>query len=254
LGRATHHARAAMLRDQQVASMPRLGQLVLELAQRRAKRLRLRALIGDLLVERLAHPPHRLRSLQRRARQLVVAFVDRELRLAHPLRDLRLVLLLLLRQQMLVGDGDGDLRLHLHHLILHVENHLLEHLLRILGLVDEVIEIRANESGNTFHQCHDYASGCDCLIGIFVSPLSRMAVTRESRSDICMPLSASKSAGTCAAILAMSPVILCAPAASPSPVDTIVILSICESGALIARTTSGSCVISLSTTAAWFHS
>src|SRR5438067_4523164 len=231
--------------------MSRLGKFVFEFAQRRAQRFRLRALIGDLLVESFPHPTQRLRSFECGARQLVVAFVDRQLRLAHPLADLRLVFLLLLRQEMFVGDGDGDLRLHLHHLILHVENHLLEHLLRIFGLVDEVIEIGANERRDTFHECHDYASGCSgCLIGIFVSPLSPIVFTRESSSDICIPLNASKSAGTCAAILAMSPVILCAPAASPSPVDTMVILSTCESGALIARTISGSCVMSLSTTAA----
>ena len=80
-----------------------------------------------------------------------------------------------------------------------------------------------------------------------LSPIERTPANSSFRS---MPLSASKSAGTCAAILAMSPVILFTPAASPLPVETMVILSICESGADIARTTSGSPVMSLSTTAA----
>jgi len=57
-------------------------------------------------------------------------------------------------------------------------------------------------------------------------------------SRISMPESASKRAGICAAILAMSPVILFAPAASP-PVETIVIRSTFDSGSDIARTTSG---------------
>src|SRR5258706_408002 len=84
-----------------------------------------------------------------------------------------------------------------------------------------------------------------------LSPICR---TFPSSSDIFMPLNASNSAGTCAAIFAMSPVILLMPAESPLPVDTMVILSTCESGALIARTISGSPVMSLSTTAAWLYS
>src|SRR5205085_2736519 len=192
------------------------------------------------------HAAAGLGALERGARELVVTFVDRQLRLAHPLGDLGVVVLLLLRQQMLVGDRNGDLRLHLHHLVLHVKDDLLEHLLRLFGLVDEIIQIRADQCRNTFHQTHDYASGC--LIGIFLSLFfSPMVRTFDRSSDICMPDSASNSAGTCAAILAMSPVILFTPAAEPSPVETIVILSICESGADIARTISGSCVISLST-------
>ena len=54
-----------------------------------------------------------------------------------------------------------------------------------------------------------------------------------------MPESVSNSAGICAAILVMSPVILFIPEASPSPVDTIVILSTLASGAASALTISG---------------
>jgi len=35
----------------------------------------------------------------------------------------------------------GHLRLYLQKLVLHVENYLLDHLLRFLGLVDQVIEV-----------------------------------------------------------------------------------------------------------------
>ena len=59
---------------------------------------------------------------------------------------LGLVVGALAHQQMLVGDGDGHLRLHLDQLILHVEDDLLEHLLGLLGLVDQIVEVRANES------------------------------------------------------------------------------------------------------------
>src|SRR5580704_18965264 len=83
-----------------------------------------------------------------------------------------------------------------------------------------------------------------------LSPIRR---TLLSRSDICMPDRASNSAGTCAAILAMSPVSLYDPAASPFPVETMVTLSILLRGSARARTTSGRPVMSLSTTAAWLY-
>ena len=66
---------------------------------------------------------------------------------------------------------------------------------------------------------------CLSLDASGVGALSPICLTFASSSDICIPESASKSAGTCAAIFVMSPVILCTPAASPSPVETMVILS-----------------------------
>src|SRR5439155_17321928 len=60
-----------------------------------------------------------------------------------------------------------------------------------------------------------------------LSPISR---TFDSNSLMLMPDSVSNSAGTCAAILVMSPVTLLMPAASPFPVETIVILSTFASG------------------------
>ena len=63
---------------------------------------------------------------------------------------LALIFFLFLAKQVLVGDRDCDLSLDLEHLILHIENHLLEHLLRIFRAVDQVIEIRADQCGNTF--------------------------------------------------------------------------------------------------------
>ena len=45
---------------------------------------------------------------------------------------------------MVVGDGDRDLRLDLEKLVLHVENDLLDHLLRVLRLVDQIIQVGPN--------------------------------------------------------------------------------------------------------------
>src|ERR1019366_4628190 len=84
-----------------------------------------------------------------------------------------------------------------------------------------------------------------------LSPMGRIF---PSRSDIFMPERASNSAGTCAAISVMSPVILCMPAEEPLPVETMVILSTLFSGLDSAFTTSGKPVMSLSYTAAWLYS
>src|ERR1051326_9556177 len=57
------------------------------------------------------------------------------------------------------------------------------------------------------------------------SGLSPMPRTFDISCAMLMPESASNNAGTCAAILVTSPVILCTPAESPLPVETTVILS-----------------------------
>src|SRR5258707_2349321 len=84
--------------------------------------------------------------------------------------------------------------------------------------------------------------------------LSPICFTLENNSDMLIPESDSNNAGTCAAMAAMSPVILLAPAVVPLPVETIVILSTLASGAAMARTISGKLLINLSTTAAWLYS
>ena len=42
---------------------------------------------------------------------------------------------------MLVGNGNRHLRLDLQKLVLHVKNHLLDHLFRLFGFIDQVVEI-----------------------------------------------------------------------------------------------------------------
>src|SRR5438552_9843653 len=85
-------------------------------------------------------------------------------------------------------------------------------------------------------------------------PLSPIVLTLANSSLMLMPDSVSNNAGTCAAILVISPVILFIPDASPLPVETIVILSTFASGLASAFTTSGMLVNSLSITAAWLYS
>jgi len=51
---------------------------------------------------------------------------------------------------VLVGDGNRHLRLDLQELVLHVEDHLLDHFSGCLSLVDQVIEIGLNKCGDSF--------------------------------------------------------------------------------------------------------
>ena len=106
-------------------------------------------LVGDLLGEAFAQVAIAFHPLQGRAGQVVLLLVDGELCFAHPLRDFVFILFLLFFQQVLVGDGDRHLGLDLQKLVLHVKDHLLDHLFRMLGFVDQVVEIGAEQGGNS---------------------------------------------------------------------------------------------------------
>ena len=137
--------RPAVLCEQHVALRMRFRELLLELVQRRFQRVDLRALIDNLLAKAFRRALAALVTLERRPRQVVLAAVDRQLGLAHPFGGFRLVLLLLLLQHVLVGNRDGHLRFHLQQLVLHVENHLLDHLRRVFGPVDQIVQIGAQQ-------------------------------------------------------------------------------------------------------------
>src|SRR6202795_2791889 len=171
-------------------------------------------------------------------------------------------------EQVQVRQCYGDLRLDLHELVFHVEDHLLQHLLGILGLVEQVVEVCAHQGCYTIHECHnDLLARIVANTNYFAlsfpsgggnrsewSTLSPIVLILPSKSDIFMPESASNNSGTCAAIWVRSPVILCMPAESPLPVETTVMWSILANGLASALTTSGNPVMSLSRTAAWLYS
>src|SRR5438034_4844179 len=150
--RLAQRAGAAVLRDQDIAAGPGLRQLLLELTERRLQVRHLRPLILHLLLAARRHPAVAERSLEGAARQVGLLLVHRQLRPPRPLRHPLLVLLALALEDVLVGDRDGDLRLHLEELILHVEDDLLQQLLRVLRLVDEIVQVRAHERRDTFQQ------------------------------------------------------------------------------------------------------
>ena len=124
-------ARAAMLRDQQIALRACASPVSAPAWQRRLQLLDLHLLIGHLLLEALRHLPAVETSVraQRARSSCFFSTASSALRIHSALL---LVFLLLLQEQVLIGDRDRHLGLDLHQLVLHVENDLLDHLFRIL--------------------------------------------------------------------------------------------------------------------------
>src|SRR5207245_6703001 len=85
VGRLAPRARAAMLREQHVALRLSLAELLFELGEGGFQRRDLRALIVDLLAEAVGVPLGALVPLERGAREIVLSFLNGELRLAQPL-------------------------------------------------------------------------------------------------------------------------------------------------------------------------
>ncbi len=65
------------------------------------------------------------------------------------------MLFALFLEQMLVRQRNRHLRLHLHQLVLHIEDELLEKLFRIFGLVDQIVQIGSKQCAYSFEECHD---------------------------------------------------------------------------------------------------
>ncbi len=148
-------ARASVLGDDEIATGPRLGQLSLQRQESAPQSLCLGALVFELLGKALRDACVAQGSAEGLARHVVPAFAYGKRCLLLPGRDSRIVLGFLAFEKVLIGDRDGDLRLDLQKLVLHIKDELLQHLLGILSLVDQVVDIRSEESGNAFHECHE---------------------------------------------------------------------------------------------------
>ncbi len=77
--------------------------------------------------------------------QVVAPFLDGEHRLVLPVLRLLVLRLELVVQALLVGNGGGNLLLGLHQLVTHVDDDLVQHLLRILGGGDQIIDVGLDE-------------------------------------------------------------------------------------------------------------
>jgi len=122
-------------------------------------------LTGDSEQLVLGRPPSVLAQLERldvangvglRAVALADRFLDRvgeraaAARLAQPLDRPVGILLRFFLEHMLVRNRDRDLRLHLQQLVLHVENHLLDHRRRVLRPVDEIVQVCPDQRAHAF--------------------------------------------------------------------------------------------------------
>ena len=138
-----------MLRNQHVCFGARLRQLYLQALEGALQRLDLHLLIGYLLIEVLCHLLKTQDTLERCPGQFVILFCHGQLCLAHPFAMLLGILFFLFLQQMQISQRDCHLRLDLQELVLHVENDLLQHLLGILSLVDQIIQVCSYQRRNT---------------------------------------------------------------------------------------------------------
>ncbi len=60
----------------------------------------------------------------------------------------------LLLEALLIGDGHGDLLFGRDELLLHVQDQLVEDLLRILGLADEVVDVGFEQRPDAIENAH----------------------------------------------------------------------------------------------------
>jgi hypothetical protein len=144
--------------DEQLALIPSFRHFYFQLSKRRFEMLDLSFLIDELVREGLGHLTMTEGLLNRCARKDIISFTCAQLRPPQKIGTGLLVLDALLLQQMLVRNRDRNLSLHLHQLILHIEQNLLQHLLRIFRAIDQVIQIRTNQAAHTFEQAHGITS------------------------------------------------------------------------------------------------
>jgi hypothetical protein len=80
---------------------------------------------------------------QRGAREIILLTRYGHCRFALPVAGGFFMLSLLLLEQVLIGQRNGDLRLYLQKLVLHIEDELAQHLLWVLGAIDQIVEVGA---------------------------------------------------------------------------------------------------------------
>src|SRR5690606_32933832 len=91
---------------------------------------------------------------QRLTGEVVSALPNGEDGTALPFLGLPALLLDLRLELALIRDRDGDLLLRAGELLSHVEDHLVEDLLRVLTARDRVVEVGVNEQGQSLQDAH----------------------------------------------------------------------------------------------------
>ena len=101
-------------------------------------------LVGYLLSEALGELAMVEGAFQGGACQDVVALIESEFGLAGPLGVLLLVFLLAFVEHVLICHGNGHLGFDLQELVLHVDDHLFDHLFGVFRLVHQIVEVGAD--------------------------------------------------------------------------------------------------------------
>src|SRR3982074_2500369 len=91
---------------------------------------------------------------QRLLGEIVTAFLHGEDGAFLPVLGQLLFLLGLRGEPLLIGDGGGDLLPGFRELVAHVDDELLENLLRVLGARDQVVDVRPDQRGQTIDDPH----------------------------------------------------------------------------------------------------
>ena len=141
-------------RDQDVLLPLGLFDLVVELAERELELLGLRLVLEPGLVQLLGALEVLVVADQRLLGEVVAALLHREHRPALPVLRLLLHRLGVGLELLLVRDGGGHLLLGLGQLGLHVQDQLVQHLLRVLGPGDQVVDVRPHHRGQTIEDSH----------------------------------------------------------------------------------------------------
>jgi hypothetical protein len=154
VGDALLRLRAPLAREEEVLLALRLFDLVVEVAERVLEFFRLGLVRLPGLLELL--PMLRVLGVaqERLLGEIVAPLLHGEHRLLLPvLRGLVLGLHLVL-EALFVGDRAGHLLLGLRQLIAHVDDDLVQHLLRILGLRDQVVDVGLEQRGDAVEDAH----------------------------------------------------------------------------------------------------
>ena len=131
-----------------------LFDLVVELPERELELLGLRLVLEPGLVQLLRALEVLVVAEQRLLGEVVAPLLHREHRAALPVFGLPLHAFGIGLELFLVRDGGGHLLLGLGELTLHVDDQLVQHLLRVFGPGDQVVEVGPDHRGQAIEDSH----------------------------------------------------------------------------------------------------
>src|SRR2546427_5382688 len=146
---------ALLPRDQDVLLALRLLDPIVQLAERQLELLGFLAMLHPRLVQ--LHRALRVLVVTQQGllREVVPPLLHRQHGPALPILGALLLGVHLRRQALLVRDGRRHLLFGLRQLTAHVDDQLVQHLFRILGTVDQVVDVRPDQRRETVKDSHE---------------------------------------------------------------------------------------------------